>query len=161
MAHSSGPDSRRRSLSETAFMVARPDGDWNLRWFTPTVEVDCCGHGTLAAGAVVLGQMDATLPEVSFHTTLGELRWLPIASNCFRWLPIASDGFRWLPIDLPLAFHWPSTDLPLVILGLPSQVRFQGNTPRSITFLARQRVMRHGAAYLLLHGSQVRLVEIA
>jgi len=35
--------------SETAFVVARADGDFDLRWFTPVVEDDLCGHATLAA----------------------------------------------------------------------------------------------------------------
>ena len=40
------------NLAETAFLVA--DGDvWSLRWFTPTVEVDLCGHATLAAAHVL------------------------------------------------------------------------------------------------------------
>lgn len=45
------------NLSETAFTVAS-DGDefdYELRWFTPTVEVDLCGHASLAAGHVLLG----------------------------------------------------------------------------------------------------------
>jgi PhzF family phenazine biosynthesis protein len=36
-------------LSETAFLRPRHDGSWDLRWFTPTVEVALCGHATLAA----------------------------------------------------------------------------------------------------------------
>ena len=40
------------NLSETAFFVAERDG-YRLRWFTPTTEVDLCGHATLAAGYVV------------------------------------------------------------------------------------------------------------
>lgn len=39
---------REMNLSETAFLL--PEGDaWNLRWFTPSVEVDLCGHATLAS----------------------------------------------------------------------------------------------------------------
>ena len=34
--------------SETAFVVPRADGDFDLRWFTPEVEDDLCGHATLA-----------------------------------------------------------------------------------------------------------------
>ncbi|MGZ8762037.1 MAG: PhzF family phenazine biosynthesis protein [Acidimicrobiia bacterium] len=37
------------NLSETAFVTPRPDGQLDLRWFTPTVEVDLCGHATLAS----------------------------------------------------------------------------------------------------------------
>lgn len=44
------------NLSETAFTVPsrRGDADYDLRWFTPTVEVDLCGHATLAAGHILL-----------------------------------------------------------------------------------------------------------
>ena len=47
--------------SETAFVVARQDGDFDLRWFTPEVEDDLCGHTTLAA-AYVLGLRPDTTP---------------------------------------------------------------------------------------------------
>jgi len=39
---------REMNLAETAFLDPRPDG-YNLRWFTPTIEVDLCGHATLAS----------------------------------------------------------------------------------------------------------------
>lgn len=42
------------NLSETAFVRRRPDGErFDLRWFTPTTEVDLCGHATLASAHVV------------------------------------------------------------------------------------------------------------
>ena len=40
------------NLSETAFLVKRSDG-YDLRWFTPSVEIDLCGHGTLASAHVL------------------------------------------------------------------------------------------------------------
>jgi PhzF family phenazine biosynthesis protein len=43
------------NLSDTAFVVPRADGDHDLRWFTPTVEVELCGHATLATGHVLGG----------------------------------------------------------------------------------------------------------
>jgi predicted PhzF superfamily epimerase YddE/YHI9 len=43
---------REMNLSETAFLVRRDDG-YDLRWFTPTVEVDLCGHATLASAHVL------------------------------------------------------------------------------------------------------------
>ena len=39
---------REMNLSETAFLVRREDGSYDLRWFTPTHEVELCGHATLA-----------------------------------------------------------------------------------------------------------------
>ena len=44
------------NLAETAFFV-RDGGDYALRWFTPTVEVDLCGHATLASGHVPMLSM--------------------------------------------------------------------------------------------------------
>lgn len=61
--------------SETAFVQRRADGAFDLRWFTPEVEVDLCGHATLAS-AHVLWETDllaAKKPAV-FHTRGGELR---------------------------------------------------------------------------------------
>jgi predicted PhzF superfamily epimerase YddE/YHI9 len=55
------------NLSETAFFV-RDGGDYALRWFTPAVEVDLCGHATLAAGHVVFSFLEPRRNSVSFHT---------------------------------------------------------------------------------------------
>jgi len=55
------------NLSETAFLV-RDGGDYTLRWFTPTVEVDLCGHATLASGHVVFRFLEPRRDSVSFHT---------------------------------------------------------------------------------------------
>ena len=58
------------NLSETAFTVPsdRDDADFDLRWFTPTNEVDLCGHATLAAGHVLM-----TGRPVRFSTRAGIL----------------------------------------------------------------------------------------
>ena len=52
---------KRHNLSETAFLVpAGPDQDfdYDLRWFTPEVEVDLCGHATLASAHVLYNERD-------------------------------------------------------------------------------------------------------
>jgi predicted PhzF superfamily epimerase YddE/YHI9 len=46
---------REMNLSETAFAALRDDGSYDLRWFTPAVEVDLCGHATLAVAHVLGG----------------------------------------------------------------------------------------------------------
>ncbi len=61
------------NLSETAFFVARPDDEFDLRWFTPKMEVDLCGHATLASGHVVLNHLESARNEVAFHTRSGRL----------------------------------------------------------------------------------------
>jgi PhzF family phenazine biosynthesis protein len=58
--------------SETAFVVARADGDFDLRWFTPKVEDDLCGHATLAS-AYVLALRKHNVWPVRFHTRSGML----------------------------------------------------------------------------------------
>jgi PhzF family phenazine biosynthesis protein len=74
------------NVSETAFTVPsdRGDADYDLRWFTPAVEVDLCGHATLAAGHILLsGKM------VRFSTKSGILS-------------VTRDG-ELLQLDLPAA----------------------------------------------------------
>lgn len=60
------------NLSETAFIVAS-DAGYDLRWFTPAIEVDLCGHATLAAGYVVLNHLQPDLDAVAFETLSGRL----------------------------------------------------------------------------------------
>lgn len=55
------------NLSETAFFVREGD-DYALRWFTPSVEVDLCGHATLASGHVVMNFLEPQRDSVSFRT---------------------------------------------------------------------------------------------
>jgi predicted PhzF superfamily epimerase YddE/YHI9 len=78
---------REMNLSETAFLTPR-DGGYNLRWLTPAVEVDLCGHATLAS-AHVLWQ-DGHLPEgrqARFHTRSGLL--------------LADRRGEWIEMDFP------------------------------------------------------------
>jgi PhzF family phenazine biosynthesis protein len=61
------------NLSETAFYVARGD-EYELRWFTPAVEVDLCGHATLASAYVILTvRREQPGPRVTFHSKSGPL----------------------------------------------------------------------------------------
>jgi len=61
------------NLSETAFLQPRADGDWNLRWFTPAVEVDLCGHATLASAHVLWRERHNDAQQLRFHTRSGLL----------------------------------------------------------------------------------------
>src|SRR6201993_125626 len=55
------------NLAETAFFVAHGEG-YLLRWFTPTVEVELCGHATLASGYVVTRILAPGAHSVAFDT---------------------------------------------------------------------------------------------
>lgn len=63
---------RENNLSETAFIV-RTGAGFDLRWFTPNVEVDLCGHATLASAFVVFEELRYQNTTVRFQTRSGEL----------------------------------------------------------------------------------------
>ena len=61
------------NLAETAFFVPEGDG-YHLRWFTPTCEVELCGHATLASSFVIFQFLHPEKTEVSFRALAGNLR---------------------------------------------------------------------------------------
>jgi PhzF family phenazine biosynthesis protein len=61
------------NLSETAFLVPRSKGQFDLRWFTPTLEVDLCGHATLASAFIIFEFVDQDLTSIGFETASGHL----------------------------------------------------------------------------------------
>src|SRR5689334_24087539 len=61
------------NLAETAYFVKTGQASYDLRWFTPTLEVDLCGHATLASAWVLFNILDPRLNEVRFMTRSGEL----------------------------------------------------------------------------------------
>src|SRR5206468_371383 len=67
----------RLGLSETAFFV-QEDDSYHLRWFTPTVEVELCGHGTLASAIVIFRDLKHHIGDdrqpLKFRTKSGLLR---------------------------------------------------------------------------------------
>jgi len=60
------------NLSETAFFVRESDG-YRIRWFTPTCEVDLCGHATLASAYIIFNELDSTVSNIKFFSNSGEL----------------------------------------------------------------------------------------
>jgi predicted PhzF superfamily epimerase YddE/YHI9 len=67
---------REMNLSETAFVVPRSDGAYDLRWFTPTVEVDLCGHATLASAHVLGGSGRFMTKSGLLTCTAGDDGWI-------------------------------------------------------------------------------------
>jgi predicted PhzF superfamily epimerase YddE/YHI9 len=96
-------------ISETAFVVPDAAGGYGLRWFTPTTEVDLCGHATLAS-AHALAEWGRVGPdaEIAFHTRSG---WLTARRS--DWL-FELD----LPADPPEALGAPP-DWATVLPGSP------------------------------------------
>lgn len=100
------------NLAETAFFV-REGEDYALRWFTPTVEVDLCGHATLASAHVIFSLLEPARKKVAFRTLKSGI------------LTINREGDR-LAMDFPT---WPSLPIdsaPGVAIALgkpPKEVR--------------------------------------
>jgi len=61
------------NLAETAFYVKK-GAEFEIRWFTPKIEVDLCGHATLASGHVIFNYSDFKGEVVTFHSQSGELK---------------------------------------------------------------------------------------
>lgn len=88
------------NLAETAFFV--PEGDtYAIRWFTPTTEVDLCGHATLAAAFVLFEYYNVQQKQIAFTSRSGEL--------------FVSKQERWLSLDFPI--HAPTPcEMPHAII---------------------------------------------
>ena len=118
------------NLAETAFTVrsARGDADYDLRWFTPTVEVDLCGHATLASAHVLIDG-DA----VRFSTRSGILT-------------VTRGEDDLLKLDLPAFAVAPGTEPGLLdALGLPAGTATflgRGGNGAAIALLADEAAVR-------------------
>ena len=60
------------AVAETAFFVPLDEG-FEIRWFTPEIEMDLCGHATLAAAHVITRHLHYPLPMLTFHSQSGIL----------------------------------------------------------------------------------------
>lgn len=60
------------SVAETAFFIPREDG-FEIRWFTPEIEMDLCGHATLAAAHIIARHLRYPLPSIKFRSKSGAL----------------------------------------------------------------------------------------
>ncbi len=61
------------NLSETAFFVKRTDGSYDIRWFTPELEIDLAGHPTLATAHIIFTELGHESDTISFHCKSGIL----------------------------------------------------------------------------------------
>ena len=64
---------KENNLAETAYFIHKHDNVFHLRWFTPEIEIDLCGHATLASAYVILNCLDYDFDTVIFQTLSGEL----------------------------------------------------------------------------------------
>ena len=105
---------REMNLAETAFLVPRPDG-FGLRWFTPTVEVDLCGHATLASAHVLWETGRLAAGETArFHTKSGLLT--------------AVRRGDWIELDFPATPDEPAAAPPGLVESLGASPRYVGKS---------------------------------
>ncbi|WP_341526593.1 PhzF family phenazine biosynthesis protein [Nostoc sp. UHCC 0302] len=103
------------NLSETAFLVRQDDG-FNLRWFTPEVEVPLCGHATLASAHVLWSEAHLLPDEVArFYTKSGLL--------------VAKRQGQWIELDFPVNRSQEVVAPPELgeALGVPYKAVFQNS----------------------------------
>ena len=96
------------NLSETAFFV-REGERYRLRWFTPAVEVNLCGHATLASAFVIFNYLDASAAAVTFDSLSGPLR-------------VTREGGR-ITLDFPALRAAPADAPPGLFEGLRARPR--------------------------------------
>jgi PhzF family phenazine biosynthesis protein len=63
----------QNNLAETAYIIPQGD-DYAIRWFTPVVEVDLCGHATLASAHIMFEHLGYSRDQIIFHSKSGQLR---------------------------------------------------------------------------------------
>ena len=86
-------------MAETAFLV-KNDSGYNLRWFTPDLEMDLCGHATLASAYVVLAHLEPDRNEVAFDTHSGRLVIVRCERGFEMTLPNRAPEPAILPVEL-------------------------------------------------------------
>jgi PhzF family phenazine biosynthesis protein len=121
---------REMNLSETAFLVRRENNSYDLRWFTPTIEVDLCGHATLASAHILWEEGFLRPNEAArFHSRSGLLT-------------ATRDG-EWIELDFPAHETQqvePPPDLARALGAEPARV---GRTPFDyLVELASEEVVR-------------------
>ena len=118
------------AVAETAFMVEQA-GRFHLRWFTPEIEMDLCGHATLASGHAVLHHLHPDWDNVSFDTVSGSLL-----------VHKEREGYR---MDLP--------SRPPAACALPSEIANALNAQPTKIMKARD--------YVLIYSNEVAVRNIS
>ena len=101
-------------LSETAFVVRTGPGSFGLRWFTPRVEVDLCGHATLATAHVLFERLAQQGACVTFETASGLL--------------MVKRRDNRLELDFPVRPALPAPPTPELAAALPPSVEYVGKS---------------------------------
>jgi len=122
---------KENNLAETAFFVHKQDNRFHLRWFTPEIEMDLCGHATLATAFVISHCLNHEFDTMIFETLSGDLLVKKIGDQ--------------------LEMNFPSR--PAIPATLPEIIKQSLNILPKEVFKARD--------YLLLYDSEDDILNIA
>ena len=118
------------NLAETAF-VLKKDNDFEIRWFTPTVEVDLCGHATLAAAYVLYKYYNYQSKKINFHSLKSGL------------LSVEKDK-EYLTLDFPTD-NYKKVNTPQVLIdafGIIPAETYRGKTDYLLLFSTQDEIER-------------------
>mgnify|MGYP001456061820 FL=1 len=121
---------QENAVAETAFFVKKGK-NFHLRWFTPDIEMDLCGHATLATAHCIISELKLVTKKVIFETLSGELE---VSLNNGRYL-----------MDLPRR--------DAIAATLPDEIKNALNIQPKIVLKARD--------YLLVYENQKEIEDIA
>ena len=93
------------NVPETAFLIKK-NNDFCLRWFTPNVEMDLCGHATLATAHYLKQHQNHPNDEISFHTKSGILKSKFINGSIQLELPLREPKKTIIPPNLDNAVNY-------------------------------------------------------
>ena len=116
------------NLTETAFYVPVENG-FHIRWFTPTVEVDLCGHATLAAAYVIFNIQKFEGKEVRLESRSGEL--------------VVARDENWLTLNFPVDLYHIAVPPPALVESLSAATMlevYKGKTDYLVVLDSEQEV---------------------
>ena len=95
---------KENALPETAFFI-KNDDIFHLRWFTPDIEMDLCGHATLAASHVIKTELNYQFEKINFQTISGDLQVTFSDDFYYMNFPSRKAKKTTLPINITLALN--------------------------------------------------------
>lgn len=131
------------NLSETGFYV-KQGGEYEIRWFTPAVEVDLCGHATLATAYVIFNYDNYTGKEIIFHSRSGILKVR--RNNGLLTLNVPADEIE--KVEIP--------DSASGCFGLEPRKAFRGKTDLMFVFSSQEDIEGMQPNFYLINKLEAR-----
>lgn len=137
------------NLSETAFIL-KQGADFGIRWFSPTVEIDLCGHATLASAHVLFNYYNYAGNKVNFRTQKR------------GWVSVKKNGVA-LTLDFPVDIYQETTvsNSMITALGCTPVVAYKGRTDYLLLFNTQEEIESCQPDFKLLGQTEARGIIIS